>query len=206
MIKIIATEGNTTKWEPVEAGTHLARCVRMVHIGTVMESYANEPAKPKNKVFLTWEFPTMLIEGGEYDGKPRVISKEYSLSLHPKTTLCKHLVAWRGKSFSPKEAEAFDITKLLGVACMITVVHNEVGDKVYANIGTISGLPKGLEAPEQVLESLAVNATNIDEHTDSIPDYIVEKLKTSTEFLALAQTPTAEEPVVKEEEEEELPF
>jgi hypothetical protein len=60
MIKIIATEGNTTKWEPVEAGTHLARCVRMVHIGTVMESYGNEPAKPKNKVFLTWEFPTML--------------------------------------------------------------------------------------------------------------------------------------------------
>ena len=52
MIKIIATEGNTTKWEPVEAGTHLARCVRMVHIGTVMESYGNEPAKPKNKVFL----------------------------------------------------------------------------------------------------------------------------------------------------------
>lgn len=202
MIKIIATEGNTTKWEPVEAGTHLARCVRMVHIGTVMESYANEPAKPKNKVFLTWEFPTMLIEGGEYDGKPRVISKEYTLSLHPKTTLCKHLVAWRGKSFSPKEAEAFDITKLLGVPCMITVVHNEVGDKVYANIGSISGLPKGLEAPAQVLETMAVNATNIDEHEDSIPSYIVEKLKTSTEFQALAAEPVT----TTEEEEEELPF
>ena len=202
MIKIIATEGNTTKWEPVEAGTHLARCVRMVHIGTVMESYANEPAKPKNKVFLTWEFPTMLIEGGEYDGKPRVISKEYTLSLHPKTTLCKHLVAWRGKSFSPKEAEAFDITKLLGIPCMITVVHNEVGDKVYANIGSISGLPKGLEAPAQVLETMAVNATNIDEHEDSIPSYIVEKLKTSTEFQALAAEPVT----TTEEEEEELPF
>lgn len=206
MIKIIATEGNTTKWEPVEAGTHLARCVRMVHIGTVMESYGNEPAKPKNKVFLTWEFPTMLIEGGEYDGKPRVISKEYTLSLHPKTTLCKHLVAWRGKSFSPKEAEAFDITKLLGIPCMITVVHNEVGDKVYANIGSISGLPKGLEAPAQVLETIAVNATNIDEHEDSIPSYIVEKLKTSTEFQALAQTPKAEPVTTTEEEEEELPF
>lgn len=202
MIKIIATEGNTTKWEPVEAGTHLARCVRMVHIGTVMESYANEPAKPKNKVFLTWEFPTMLIEGGEYDGKPRVISKEYTLSLHPKTTLCKHLVAWRGKSFSPKEAEAFDITKLLGVPCMITVVHNEVGDKVYANIGSISGLPKGLEAPAQILETMAVNATNIDEHEDSIPSYIVEKLKTSTEYQALAAEPVT----TSEEEEEELPF
>lgn len=202
MIKIIATEGNTTKWEPVEAGTHLARCVRMVHIGTVMESYGNEPAKPKNKVFLTWEFPTMLIEGGEYDGKPRVISKEYTLSLHPKTTLCKHLVAWRGKSFSPKEAEAFDITKLLGVPCMITVVHNEVGDKVYANIGSISGLPKGLEAPAQVLETMAVNATNVDEHEDSIPSYIVEKLKTSTEFQAFA----AEPETTTEEEEEELPF
>ena len=202
MIKIIATEGNTTKWEPVEAGTHLARCVRMVHIGTVMESYANEPAKPKNKVFLTWEFPTMLIEGGEYDGKPRVISKEYTLSLHPKTTLCKHLVAWRGKSFSPKEAEAFDITKLLGVPCMITVVHNEVGDKVYANIGSISGLPKGLEAPAQILETMAVNATNIDEHDDSIPSYIVEKLKTSTEYQALAAEPVT----TSEEEEEELPF
>ena len=202
MIKIIAKEGNTTKWEPVEAGTHLARCVRMVHIGTVMESYANEPAKPKNKVFLTWEFPTMLIEGGEYDGKPRVISKEYTLSLHPKTTLCKHLVAWRGKSFSPKEAEAFDITKLLGVPCMITVVHNEVGDKVYANIGSISGLPKGLEAPAQILETMAVNATNVDEHEDSIPSYIVEKLKTSTEYQELAAEPVT----TTEEEEEELPF
>ena len=49
---------------------------------------------------------------------------------------------------------------------------------------------------------MAVNATNIDEHEDSIPSYIVEKLKTSTEFQALEAEPV----ITTEEEEEELPF
>lgn len=206
-IEIIATDSPTVTYEPIEEGTHLARCVKMVHIGTIEESFGNDEPKPKNKVFISWEFPTMLIEEGDYKGQTRLISKEYTLSLNSKSTLRKHLDAWRGKAFTAEEALAFDIAKLAGVPCMITVTHTEKGDKKYANISGISGIPKGINAPDQIHPTMLINATNVEDNKDHVPDYILEKLYTSKEYIELHGPTETEAPApVAEDDEENLPF
>ena len=82
---IIASGSAETKREIVKAGTHIATCYSMIHIGTVEWEYQGEK-KWSNKVKLTFELPNEMRDfGGEQ--KPMVISKEYTISLHEKSNL-----------------------------------------------------------------------------------------------------------------------
>jgi hypothetical protein len=47
-----------------------------------------------------------------------VISKEFTLSMHEKSTLRQFLESWRGKAFTEKEALSFDVTALIGKPCL----------------------------------------------------------------------------------------
>jgi len=87
----------------------------------------------------------METEDGE---KPRVISNRYTASLHEKSVLCQHLESWRGKRFTDKEKAGFYLGDLTGKNCLINVIHNSKGDKVYANIASIMPLMAGMEKAE----------------------------------------------------------
>jgi len=67
-MKIIASNTGGTTYEPVPAGTYIARCFSMVHIGTVMETFQGE-SKLQNKVRLTWELPLELKVFNEERGE-----------------------------------------------------------------------------------------------------------------------------------------
>jgi hypothetical protein len=85
------------------------------------------------------------IENSE-TGKPLEVSQMYSLSLHEKSKLCQHLEAWRGRKFTQKEKEGFDLENLIGANCQVQVVHNiKDGGEIYANIQAIVPLGKGME-------------------------------------------------------------
>ena len=75
----------------------------------------------------------------------------YTLSLHENAALRRDLQSWRGRAFTETELAGFDLKTVLGVPCMITLVHSPDGK--YANIQAVAGLPKGMEAPPQVLPS-----------------------------------------------------
>jgi len=207
----ITATSTGTKRELIPADTYVARCYSMVHIGTNEEVILGE-TKRMNKVRLTWELPN---EKREFDGveKPLVISKEYTLSMHEKSNLRKDLENWRGKGFSEDEAKAFDITKLLGVPCMLSVVHavSKSGDK-YNKIGSISKLMKGMECPEQFNQSFEFNYTDnfSDEAVDKFPDFIKDKIKSSDEYRELKAGVTDNEPDESqpdnEPESDDLPF
>ena len=146
---MIEATSSGSDFKPVDAGTYVARCYSMVHIGTVEQEYMGEK-KDMNKVRITWELPTELYKTEE-DEKPFSVSKEFTLSMHEKANLRKFLEGWRGKGFSEDEAKKFDITKLLGVPCMISIIHKTSKQgKVYAEITSASALPKGLECPPQI--------------------------------------------------------
>lgn len=206
------TATNTgTKRELIPADTYVARCYSMVHIGTNDEVILGE-TKRMNKVRLTWELPNELRE---FDGveKPLVISKEYTLSMHEKSNLRKDLENWRGKGFTEEEAKAFDITKLLGIPCMLSVVHSvsKSGDK-YNKIGSISKLMKGMECPEQFNPSFEFNFTDKfkDEIVEGFPDFIKDKIKSSEEYRELkagiTDNDTDESQPDNEPESDDLPF
>jgi hypothetical protein len=158
----------------------------MIHIGTAVTPFANEDGTPKklNKVLIGFELPTETKVFKEEKGlQPCVISREYTLSLHEKSKIRPLLESWRGKKFDDAEIETFDWTKLVGVPCMISIVHN---DKGYAEISGISKLPKGMDCPPQVNASQIVDYETLTKEVfELLPKYIQEKMKVTDEYKTL---------------------
>lgn len=185
---IIATTNSQPK-ELIPAGNYFARCYQMLQIGHVKEVIMGE-VKTLNKVRIGWELPTETkIFNPEKGEQPCVISEEFTLSMHEKSNLRKLLASWRGKDFSIEEAGAFDITKLLGVPCMLNIIHKpgkQDPSKIYQKIGSVSPLPKGTNMPKQFNPTSLLQFDNFDYALyDSLPDFIKDKIKTSEEFIKL---------------------
>lgn len=207
------SSGNTQK-ELTPAGSHLARCYSMVHIGTIKDTFQGEE-KIMNKVRLTWELPGEMRVFNEENGEqPMVISKEYTLSMHEKANLRKDLESWRGKSFTEDQAESFDITVLLGIACMLSVVHtvSKNNGNTYANISNVSGLPKGLKPTPQINPTFEFNYDDKFDtaFVENLPDFLKDKIKSSEEYKnRIAELGGEEQKKVETKdisEDDDLPF
>jgi hypothetical protein len=190
--------------ELIEAGNYVARCYRMVEIGTCDEEFLGVK-KQMHKVRIGWELPTELkVFNPEKGEQPCVIDKEYTLSLADKANLRKDLQSWRGKAFTEEEAEAFDITKLLGVPCMLNIIHvqgKKDPTKTYQAIGSVSPMPKGLVCPPQVNDTFVFDFENFDEAKFlTLPDFLKEQITKTPEYKeAISQTIEAS-PFLEEEE------
>ena len=128
---------------PVPAGSHLAVCYRIIDLGTQKVVFQNEN-KFLRKVMVSWELPDEKMD----DGRPFVISKRYTWSMHEKATLRKHLEAWRGKGFSEEDFGHFDIKDILGKGCVLSIVSESKDGKTFANISSVGKLIKGTQVPE----------------------------------------------------------
>lgn len=202
---IIATSNGNSNYEPIATGNYPARCFSMVHIGTIEENILGV-VKKLNKVRISWELPTELKVFKEENGEqPQIISKEFTLSMHEKATLRGFLKNWRGKDFTDEEARAFDIEKLLGAPCMLNITHKtkKDGSGVYAEIGSISTMPKGFPCPDQISPSFVFTYEVFDQGVfDSLPEFMRNKMVNSDEYkLATTGGQHAESP----SEEEEIP-
>lgn len=126
---------------PPPAGSHLAICYRVLDLGTQLTRYMGEQ-KSQHKIMLSWELPEELTE----DGQPFSVHQRYTFSMHEKATLRKHLEAWRGKAFEEHDfgPGGFEVSKLLGQACLISITHTEKEGKTYANVASVSALPKAM--------------------------------------------------------------
>ncbi len=181
------TQSNSKKFEIIPAGSYPARCYSMIELGTNEETYQGV-SKMVNKVRITWELPTETMVFKEERGpEPRVISKEFTLSMHEKANLRGFLESWRGKSFTEKEAEAFDVTNLLGVPCLLSITHKAATNgNTYANISSVSLLPKGMECPEMINERQELSFDDFNQELfDQLPDFIKEKISMSDEYKTL---------------------
>lgn len=206
---INASESSGTKFEPLPQGVHNAICYAMYDLGTQHTEYKGE-AKQTHQVLLMWEVPSERIEiekDGQKVNMPRVISKKYTLSLGEKANLRRDLQGWRGRAFTAEELANFDITKILGVSCMIQVLHTVAKNgNTYANITSIMPLMKG--APSVINES-PLRFYSIPDHGGSIPEgtpkWVAEMIRASIEWESI--TP-ASEPVSASTlaESEEVPF
>lgn len=207
-MKIVASNTGGTTYEPVPAGTYIARCFSMIHIGTVMEQYQGE-SKLQNKVRLTWELPLELKVFKEENGEqPYTLGKEFTLSLNEKATLRKFLESWRGKAFTEDEAKSFDITALMGKPCMLNVIHkvSQKNGKTYAEIASVSPMMKGMVCPDQLSETFMFGYDPYEQwRFDALPDYIKDKVRGSIEYQAI-MTPGHTQAASAPTEEDDLPF
>lgn len=208
---ILATKPET-EFKKVGPGSYPARCYSMIEIGTVETEYKGQKKKQK-KVMITWELPDELDVFNPDKGlEPYSISKTYTLSMFKDSNLRKDLEGWRGKGFTEEEAASFDITRLLGVPCMLSVIHEPgVSDptKTYAKVASISRLPKGLECPPQINKTRILSYDNFDwDVYESLSDYLKDKIASSDEFKKLQDPSTihTDEGHAVTDDEEDLPF
>lgn len=179
-IPIIASEGESKPKQLAPPGSHPARCVQVIDLGT-----QSTPFGESHKIRISWELPTEKAVFDEKKGEqPFLLSKDYTLSLYEKANLRHDLEAWRGKSFTEDQLAGFDITTLLGVACLLTVIHKASSNgKTYANVSAVSGLPKGMTVPAQINPSIQYNiAEGRSDTFNAFPDWLKKKIEGSFVF------------------------
>jgi hypothetical protein len=202
--------------ELIPVGNHFARCYRMLLLGTIEEEFEGNKVKNK-KIMLSWELPTELrvFKKGDEE-KPMTIHKEFTASIGKRANLRKMIDSWRGKALTEEEAKFFDITKLLGKACLLNVIH-KVGkkdpSKITEDIASVAPLVKGMPTYEAVNEVTYFNFTDKFDQAlvEKLPDFVKNKIKSSDEWkekMGQAQpgitvTDTHTPPPV---DDEDLPF
>ena len=103
--------------ELIPEDTYQAVCYAVVDFGTQHLTFG-DVSVDKERILIGWEIPTLRIEI-ERDGKkldlPRATSKQFTLSLHPKSLLRPLLEQWRGKAFTKNEEQGFHLSNLLAI-------------------------------------------------------------------------------------------
>lgn len=135
---IMASGGNGGGFELAPGGLHQAVAVDVVDLGMLEVSFGGH-TKQQRKVRISWQ-----INEDMSTGKPFLISKRYTLSLHEKSNLRRELESWRGRAFTEDELTGFDLEKLIGANCQLNVQQVERNGKHYANIIGIVPLAKGM--------------------------------------------------------------
>jgi hypothetical protein len=149
---LIAKDNSESKFAKLplpEPGTTQAVCCAVWDLGLQKSSYMGEE-KIQHKIIVAWEIAEKInVPESEYNGKPYMLTRKYTLSLGDKANLRKDLESWRGKPFSTEELQTgIDLEKLYGVNCLLGIKHEadrNDASKVYANVTAILPLQKGTE-------------------------------------------------------------
>ena len=195
---LIAKDSGGGSFTPVAPGMHLARCYRIVDMGTQKTDFQGQ-VKHLQKVMLQFE-----VHGEDEDGKPLVtakgepmsISKNFTLSLAEKATLRLDLQAWRGRPFTADELRGFELKAVLGVWAMITAARAlGKNGKEFTNIVSINPVPvtikrAGLPEGFNKLSSFDIDKPDM-ELFETFGNGLREKISSSPEWRARHQPPVS---------------
>jgi hypothetical protein len=204
-----ASEGSSFK--PVPPGTHLARCYRIVDLGTQETNYQGK-INHQRKMMIQWEVHGADEDGNEMvtrDGEPMTISKNYTVSLGEKARLRQDLITWRGKAFTPEELKGFELKNLLGVWCMLGVIETQGNDgKTYSNVNAITPVPavvkkNGLPPYHNAVGIFSLENPDM-ELFESFSDHLKGKIQGSPEWASRGRSAT---PVLSNNvQDDDIPF
>lgn len=145
MSLVAKSEGSS--FVPVPTGMHLARCYRIVDLGTQESTYMGN-VKNLHKMMLQFEVHGEDAQGNPTvtsKGEPMTVSKNYTVTLADKSNLRKDLQTWRGKDFTAEELRGFELKNVLGQWAMISVVETENNGQTYTNIANINPVPAAMK-------------------------------------------------------------
>jgi hypothetical protein len=195
-------------FKPAPAGAHVARCIKLIDLGTQHDEYQGKPLV-RSRVLVFWELPNEMVEI-EGEMKPAIVTKFYTNSLSEKANLRKDLEQWRGRPFSEDELKRFDLQSILNAPCMLSVIHNEKG---RAQVGSIMKMPKGQTAPDAINKPIAFWLDEFKHEVfDSLSDNLKALIKKSPEYQEIvspkapASQPGAQAKGRFDDLEDDIPF
>jgi len=163
-------------------GSYPARCYAIIDMGTADDIYGGH----KRQLMIKFEFPTLpLKDYGKGEGlEPQGISDFYTLSLHEDSKLRQHLEMWRTKDFTREELkDGYDLKKILGVPCIVSVKHNEKGK---AKINKIFKYDLTDELPPPMRKIVYFDFDEYEQPVyDSLSDGTKKLIMKSDEYLAM---------------------
>ena len=169
------------------AGTYPGRLIWIVDMGTHETAYNGEK-KNRREVRLTWELTELPMSNPE---KFFVVGKKYNATLY-KSNLLATIESMTGQPLSFDASGVFDMKSLLGMPCMITVVHKVDDGTTYANVGSVGPIPtlKGkkidVDAAHNHLISFGLDPEDWDQDTfDMLPEWMQKIIQTSPEYKAI---------------------
>jgi hypothetical protein len=134
-------------FEPCPAGTHPGALVALIDLGSHFASFKGQPERKVRKLALVLEFEA---EGRDGTDKRFHIAAEYAMGyaddgglvMGKRSHLRKIMEAWAGKAYA--DGEVPDFTRALGRPCLVSVIHEEVGERSYARLSAVNKPPKGM--------------------------------------------------------------
>ena len=185
---LVAKGSGGSNFIQVPTGMHLARCYRIVDLGTQKSEYMGN-VKHLHKVMVQFEVHSEDSEGNPTktaEGKPLTINKTYTVSTAEKSSLRKDLETWRGKVFTKEEERSFELENILSQWGMLSVIETQNNGNTYTNIGTINPVPPSIKKaglPEGFNPAKLFSIAEPDmELFESFSDNLKEKIRRSPEW------------------------
>lgn len=190
---LIAKETVNSDFKPVPAGLHLARCCRLIDLGTqrIVDQYGE---RDRHKINVAWEVfgddengQPLIVKMTEGDF-PMIISKTYTMSLSANAILRRDLIAWRGRDFNADELKGFNLRDIIGKFCMLNVTRAEYDGKTFSRVEGITPVPAMLKSnlPAPVHQNLVFDFDNFDQDVfNKIPEKQREYIAASYEYQKL---------------------
>ena len=211
-MSLIAKANEGGSFTPVPAGMHLARCYKIVDLGSQKSEYMGQ-VKIQHKVMLQFEVWSEDEQGKAtvtQKGEPLSISKNYTLTLSDKASLRADLKTWRGRDFTVDELRGFELKNVLGVWAMLSVTRDAGRDgKEYTNIQAIMPVPSHLKKAGLPEPHNTPSMYSIEDHDaaifETLSENVKKKIMASPEFQSRgAMAPFATSAVV--EDDDDIPF
>ena len=212
-------EDNGGNFERCPQGMHLARCYRIIDLGTQKSEYMGQ-VKYLHKLMVGWEIHGMNDDGTPIkmkDGRPFAIFKNYTLSWSEKANLRLDLQSWRGRAFTREEMRRFDLKNVLGAWCMLNVIERSgQNGNTYSNVDGVTPVPAMIKQnglPNAVNKNEIFNLTDPDMAMfEGFSDNLKKKIMASPEWEKLQGKKTSQEsankhqPPLMEDEDSDIPF
>lgn len=166
-----------------EPGTHPARCYAVIDLGTHTET-TQFGIKTNRKIQISWELPEETHVFDEKKGpQPFSVHKRYNFTMGAKATLQVDLESWRAKKFTPEDIENFEIKKLVGKPCVLSLQESESNGKTYTNVKSVSPPMKGQAVKPGVNKQVYYDVTmGQNDVFDSIPEFLQKYIATCEEW------------------------
>lgn len=232
-IMSFVVENGGGNFERCPSGMHLARCYRIIDLGTQKSEYMGQ-TKYLHKIMLGWEIHGTDNAGQPLkmkDGRPFAIFKNYTLSWSEKANLRLDLQSWRGRPFTQNEMQRFDLKDVLGAFCMLNIIERpgKSDGKLYTNVDGVTPVPHAMKyrtvivdgkeerinilpAPINKDELFNLNQPDMSMF-ETFSDNLKAKIKSSPEWQKLenkakasSATPMPAEAPAVTDEDDDIPF
>jgi len=176
--------GNDRQLPP--AGTHRAVLYKLINLGTLTTEYKGQKKK-QHKIRLFWELSDKMVEyekDGEKIKAPFSVGGKFTFSLGDQSHLYPIVTGMIGQGLTEDERWNFDIESLLGMSCLVSVVHDKTQDGIsFAKIASTSPLIEGMDAPTQVNPTTILDVRKLTkEEIDELREYIKNDMMSSSEY------------------------